>query len=106
MTRPHRRLVGFIVLVVIGTLGFAGTASAHAILDSSSPAASTVVAQAPGEIALDFSEPVEERFASVRLFEAGESDREIDIDTPRRLSTDSSTVVASIPPIPDGLYVV
>jgi len=106
VTCLHRRLVGFIVLVVIGTLGFAGTASAHAILDSSSPASSTVVAQAPGEIALDFSEPVEERFASVRLFEAGESDREIDIDAPRRLSTDSSTVVASIPPIPDGLYVV
>lgn len=80
--------------------------SAHAVLDSSSPAASTVLSQPPSEIALDFSEPVEESFASIRLFEAGEADREIDIDAPRRLATDSSTLVASIPPVVDGLYVV
>jgi len=106
VTHVHRCLATLVVSVLIGTVGFAGSASAHAILDSSSPSTSTVVARAPGEIVLDFSEPVEERFAVVRLFEAGESDREVDIDAPRRLSTDSSTVVASIPPIPNGLYVV
>ena len=96
-------VLAVLVAVMAGTVS---PVSAHAILDSSSPAASTVLAQPPGEIALDFSEPVEESFASIRLFEAGEADREIEIDTPRRLATDSSTLVASIPPIPEGLYVV
>lgn len=106
MKRTLAVIVAAAGLSLAGVLGTASPVAAHAILDSSSPTASTVLAQAPGEIALDFSEPVEERFASIRLFEAGESDREIDVDTPRRLSTDSSSLVATIPPIPDGLYVV
>lgn len=105
-----RRSLGFAAVafsvVSVVSFGAASPASAHAVLDSSSPAAQTVLAQPPGEIALDFSEPVEESFASIRLFEAGEADREIDIETPRRLATDPSTLVASIPPITDGLYVV
>ena len=106
MKRTLAVIVAAAGLSLAGVLGTASPVVAHAILDSSSPAASTVLAQAPGEIALDFSEPVEERFASIRLFEAGDSDREIGIGTPRRLSTDASALVAAIPPIPDGLYVV
>lgn len=107
LTSRRGAFVAAVLAVIVAvTAGTTAPASAHAVLDSSSPAASTVLAQPPGEIALDFSEPVEESFASIRLFEAGEADREIDIDTPRRLATDSSTLLASIPPIPDGLYVV
>lgn len=106
MRRPFSVVGAALGVSIVALFGVASPASAHAVLDSSSPAAQTVLAQAPGEIALDFSEPIEESFASIRLFEAGEADREIDIDTPRRLASDPSTLVASIPPITDGLYVV
>lgn len=79
-------------------------ASAHATLDGSSPVANAVVPSAPGEISLDFSEAIEERLASIRLFDGDE--REITIERARRLDSDPSVVVANLPPISAGVYVV
>ncbi|WP_433531762.1 copper resistance CopC/CopD family protein [Micromonospora sp. CA-263727] len=49
---------GLLVTVVALLLAPAGPASAHAVLSSSSPAASAVVPNAPTEVVLTFSEPV------------------------------------------------
>lgn len=78
--------------------------SAHATLDGSSPVANAVVPSAPGEISLDFSEAIEERLASIRLFDGDE--REITIERARRLASDPSIVVSNLPPIAAGVYVV
>lgn len=93
-----------VVAVVIGVFAAPGSVSAHATLDGSSPVANAVVPSAPGEISLDFSEPIEERLASIRLF--GEDKQEISIDRARRLAGDPSVVVANLPPIAAGVYVV
>ncbi|NGM12047.1 copper resistance protein CopC/CopD [Verrucosispora sp. CWR15] len=65
MTAVHRRrfarlaaTAGLLVAVVALLLVPAGPASAHAVLSSSSPAASTVVPAAPAEVVLTFSETV------------------------------------------------
>ncbi|MFV2102822.1 copper resistance CopC/CopD family protein [Micromonospora sp. LOL_024] len=65
MTAVHRRrfarlaaAAGLFVTVVALLLAPAGPASAHAVLNSSSPAASTVVPTAPAEVVLTFSEAV------------------------------------------------
>ncbi len=49
---------GLLVTVVALLLAPASPASAHAVLSSSSPAASSVVPSAPAEVVLTFSEPV------------------------------------------------
>ncbi len=85
-------------------IGVPSAVSAHATLDGSSPVANAVLPGAPGEISLDFSEAIEERLASIRLFDGDE--REITIERARRLAGDPSVVVANLPPIAAGVYVV
>ena len=81
-----------------------GVASAHAVLDSSSPAASAVLSGSPREITLNFNENVESSLNEIRLFD---SDRhEVTIGDTHRQEFDPSVVVAEVPRLDDGLYVV
>lgn len=94
-----------LLAILVGSFGWSvSPAGAHAVLDSSSPAPSTVLSQPPGEIALDFSETVEQRLASIRLFDAEQ--REIEVGRATRLETDPSSVVATLPLLGNGVYVV
>lgn len=92
---------GVLALFVVAT---PGVASAHAILDSSTPAASTVVSQSPAEIRLDFNEDIEGTLLNIRLFDAEQ--KEIDVEDAGLLPQDPSIVIASIPNLADGVYVV
>jgi hypothetical protein len=67
-----RRRIIAVATGLLALISFAtpGVASAHAILDSSNPAASTVVSQSPAEIRLDFNEQIEGTLLNVRLFDA------------------------------------
>jgi methionine-rich copper-binding protein CopC len=62
MRKLHRLLTAAAML----TLGMS-LATAHAVLVRSSPAASSVLKQAPKEIRLSFNENVEPRFSSITL---------------------------------------
>jgi copper transport protein len=101
----HRRIIavaaGLLALVSFAT---PGVASAHAILDSSNPATSTVISQSPAEIRLDFNEHIESSLLNVRLFDAEQ--KEITVQRAELLGTDPSIVTASIPDLVDGVYVV
>ena len=58
--RTLRRISGTVIASTVLVLTFIpGIASAHAILESSSPEASTLLASSPKEIRLDFDEQVE-----------------------------------------------
>jgi copper transport protein len=92
---------GVLALFIVAT---PGVASAHAILDSSSPAASTVVSQSPAEIRLDFNENIEGTLLNVRLFDADQ--KEIDVEDAGLLPQDPSIVVAPLSDLADGVYVV
>jgi copper transport protein len=65
-----RRWIIGVAVVAIWLLGSAGTASAHASLISSSPAADSVLAEAPGEIVLTFTEPIDPTDDAIRIVDA------------------------------------
>lgn len=64
-----RRVVAVVVLVLLGLLAVAGTASAHAQLEGSDPPAGEVVATAPAAVTLTFGEPVDVAGGSVQVFD-------------------------------------
>lgn len=92
-----RRLL-IAVVVCTAFLAAAGSASAHAILESSVPAADANVATAPGSAVLSFSEPLE--LARGRAAEAIVEDGSTASAAPARSGRDRSTVVI---PLRSGL---
>ncbi len=98
-----KRCLGLMALFVV--LGGADVASAHAGLDSSDPAPSSVLATGPSEIFLDFDEPVTVASDSIELVD--QTGAVLDIGAPEVSPTDSTVVVAGdVPELDDGLYVV
>jgi copper transport protein len=63
------RTCAAITVAVVAALAAASTASAHAALESSTPANDEVLARAPARVVLRFSEPVETAFGSVRVYD-------------------------------------
>ena len=101
----RRRLV-VVALASLAAIGFgASSASAHASLDSSDPSPSAVLDSAPGEIFLDFNEPVTPQDGAVELVD--QTGSVVSIDDARVSPDDPTVVVASgVPDLADGLYVV
>lgn len=95
--------VGALASLALG-LASAGTASAHAGLESSVPAPSSVLAEGPDSIVLDFDEPVEAATASIQLFD---QDRQLlptgDVTAS---AGDSSIILADAPELDDGTFAV
>jgi copper transport protein len=81
-----------------------GIASAHAILESSSPAPSALLASSPKEIRLDFDEQVEATLGDIRIYDSEQ--RELSIEKTVRSSIDASVVSAGVPTLKNGVYVV
>lgn len=77
---------------------------AHAQLDRTSPSASSVVPNSPQQVLLDFSEPVETKLSDIRLF--GRNDIEISIGDVRTEPNDKSIILADLPQLDSGPYVV
>ena len=84
-------------------LGPASPAHAHAVLESSVPAGSSVLDTAPTDITLDFDEPVTVEPGAIRLLDS--AGKQITLGAPER-GTDASVVVSSVPDLKDGAYVV
>ncbi|HET8873391.1 MAG TPA: copper resistance protein CopC, partial [Gaiellaceae bacterium] len=59
----------YLAAVLVTALAVVPTASAHAILLSTTPANDSVVEAAPRSVALRFNEPVESAFGSVRIYD-------------------------------------
>ena len=55
---------------VSGWLCAAGPASAHAFLDTATPAVGSTVRQAPSEVVIDFTEGVEPQFSTITVQDA------------------------------------
>ena len=79
-------------------------ASAHATLEASIPAPSSVLEQAPDNVVLDFDEPIEAGLSSIEVFDA--SAASIDVGEPQQATGDDSVVLASLPDLADGVYAV
>ncbi len=92
-----------IALTLLATI-LAGSASAHAVLLSETPRASSTVRDAPSELELTFSENVEVSFGSIALF--NEKGDHVDIGAPRHVDSPAHTVTAKLPHLGVGAYVV
>jgi copper transport protein len=102
---PLARLFGALALALVFVVTFfAASASAHAVLLTESPRASGTVRTAPSEVQLTFSENVEVSFGSIKVF--NEKGDRVDIGAPRHATTPPHTVVATLPHLDVGAYVV
>jgi copper transport protein len=77
---------------------------AHAQLEATSPAASSVVPNSPAEIVLDFSEKVETKFGKIQLFDR--KNRIVPVSALQHRINDSSVVFVNVPNLEPGPYVV
>jgi copper resistance protein C len=83
-------------LMLLALLTFVGAASAHAELESASPAEGETVTSMPAEVALTFTEPVEVRFS---LFKVYSLDADVDMAeeaAQRRLNGLAGQLVAEV----------
>ena len=104
MRRLKPLLAGF-GLVTGLLVVWAGTASAHAQLESSDPAAQSVLLIAPTQVVLHFGEPVTVDAGSLRVL--GPDGRRIDNGGTHHLEGDSRAIASTLPPrLPKGTYVV
>ena len=92
--------VAFFILMSFGP----SSASAHSILESSFPTASSLLAESPREVKLDFNEHVEATLGNIELFD--QKQHAIKIGKAVRSRADLSVVTAKIPSLHDGVYVV
>ncbi|MEA3055644.1 MAG: copper transport protein [Actinomycetota bacterium] len=96
-----KRTLAVAALALVLLLGLAPSASAHAQLESTTPAAGSILNTAPDTIELSFSEHV--TVDSVKVIDAGRHR----VDTGKTTKLDGRTVRAALKPkLPDGGYVV
>ncbi|MEY4364661.1 MAG: hypothetical protein RLZZ305_5 [Actinomycetota bacterium] len=93
-----------VVLWLVPGPAVASRAPAHAVLEYSKPAASSIVEEPPARIELGFSEPVDAGLSDVRLFDADK--KEIEVGAPVRPADDGAVLVADVPLLAPGAYVV
>ena len=102
--RTVARLALMLTLVGLAVGVSPGTASAHAGLETSIPAASATLDEAPNDIVLDFDEPIDAGISSIQLFDA--SAQLVVIGEPVPSQGDDSIVLAGLPDLADGIYAV
>jgi len=100
-----KRIVAVVVMLFAIFLTISPTsASAHSVLDSSSPSASSVLSESPPEVRLDFNEHVESHLGKISLFD--QKQHSIAVGKLVRSTSDQSIVSAKLPSLKDGVYVV
>ena len=87
-------------LILVG----ASPAAAHAELQETDPAGGAVLSQAPRQVVLRFSEPVEVSFGSIRVF--GHDGRRLDTGQPAHPEGRAEAVGLNLPALDSGAYVV
>ncbi len=104
MTRSLRRgALGVALFVAALAAVPSGTASAHAALESSTPAANSVLETGPSSIVLDFDEEIEVGLASIKLF-AGDGSA-VELGSPSD-GADATAVTVSVPTLTNDIYAV
>ena len=105
--RLRRRARAAVVAFAASTalVAWAGTAAAHAQLESADPGPSSVLAVPPRQVLLHFGEPVTADAGSLRVLDP--SGRRVDAGGARHPGTDSTSVVVPLDPgLGRGTYIV
>jgi copper transport protein len=97
MAISSTRLIGLTLLLLVL---FVSGASAHAVLQVSSPAHGSVLKTSPDRLEMQFNEPIDSRISTVALV------RDATRIPLTVLSSEGRKVVYKVPPLDDGLYIV
>ena len=92
------------VTILVGVLGFAALAEAHARLESATPPVGGTVATAPGQVAITFSEAVEPAFSAIEVTDA--TGKRVDRGKPHNGPGNGSVLIVDLPALPPGTYAV
>lgn len=90
--------------MLCGLFVLAPPAGAHARLVTTTPGAGTTVPESPGELRLEFNEPVSISSGAVRLFDG--AGRQVELPEATRLPGDPKVVLTRPPTLERGSYVV
>lgn len=105
MTRALvRRLVTCALVAGVLLALDAVPASAHAILESTDPAAGATLGSSPKSVTLHFDESVTATIGAIRVFD-GRGNR-VEVGAPYHPSGTASAIAANVPKLHDGSYVV
>ena len=86
-----------------GLVLWAGTASAHAFLAQATPAVGATVREAPGEVAIEFTESVEPKFSTIEVRDAAGAR----VDTgPAHLAGGAARLAVAVGALRPGPYTV
>src|SRR5215831_20740554 len=89
-------------VALLAALALSPGALAHAFLDRAVPAVGSKVHGQPAEVRLQFSQPLESAFSTVRVLDAG--GKQVDRKDKRLDPADASVLRVSLPPLAPGLY--
>ena len=98
------RRASLLAFLAAAALAVPATAWAHAALLRTVPSASRTVNEAPPQVSLTYSEPVEPRFAIVSVTDA--TGRQVTAGAPQRASGAPQTLVTTLQRVPEGWYLV
>ena len=105
LTVAGRMTLGMICASMAGVAALpAAPVLAHASLEASTPAPSSVLEEAPQAIVLDFDEAIEAGLSSIQLFDSDQ--RLVEIAEPEAAGGDDSIVSAELLELDDGIYAV
>ena len=102
--KARRRAAGIATLAVSAALALPAAASAHAVLERTSPPASGTVNVPPVEVSLTYSEPVEPRFAVISVTDA--DGNQMTTGPPTRSPESLTTLTVRVDRIQQGWYLV
>ncbi len=100
----RRRIVGFVILLVMLLLFQANSVMAHATLVKSDPPRRASLSLPPKQIQLWFNEKIEGSYASVTVLDSNKNS--ITENSPDVILDDPKSVVLNIPQIEPGRYTV
>ena len=93
-----------VILVFLYSIWVVPSASAHALLVRSTPAANAVLAQPPVQVEIFFSEPLEEQLSSIRVFDS--NNLSVDAGDVRVDPSDPTRLTVTLHALPEGVYTV
>jgi copper transport protein len=102
--RVKKHSLWLLLLVVLYSAWAVPTASAHALLVRSTPAANAVLAQPPVQVEIFFSEPLEGQLSSIRVFDS--NNLSVDAGDVRVDPADPTRMTVTLHSITDGVYTV
>ena len=89
-------------IALLAALALPAAALAHAFLDHAVPAVGGKVHGQPAEVRLQFSQPLEPAFSTVKVLDA--SGKQVDRKDKRLDPADASVLRVSLPPLAPGTY--